>query len=269
MTRILTAAVLLLALWAVVFHAPLPLFFTILGVGLLRAVWEACRLIATAWHPPFTLLALAASAGFVASFATPEPWRWIAMALIAACGLAMLAGLALRPSPSEMVLAATATLLPVLFIGLPLAYGLGLRTLSVEEGRELVLMMFGTVIAADTAAFYVGSLVGKRPLAPRLSPNKTVAGAVGGLAGAVAAAMLIRQGFWPGLALGHAAGLGALLGAAAIVGDLSESALKRAAGAKDTSALLPGHGGLLDRCDSLLFAAPLLYYYYEVFLLSA
>jgi phosphatidate cytidylyltransferase len=130
----------------------------------------------------------------------------------------------------------------------------------------LLLLVLVCVIFTDVAAYYVGSNLGRHALAPRLSPKKSWEGAVGGLLASVGGAVLAHLWFFQRLPLGHAIALGLILGVAAIMGDLAESLVKRAAGVKDSSSLIPGHGGLLDRADSLLFAGPLLYYYYLWFL---
>jgi len=111
----------------------------------------------------------------------------------------------------------------------------------------------------DTGAYFVGSRFGRRKLAPRLSPNKTVEGAIGGLI--FATAMSIAWGSWIGLPWWHCAILGPILGFLGQIGDLCESALKRDLGIKDFGGIMPGHGGILDRFDSLLFTAPIAYYY--------
>src|SRR5258705_13461195 len=117
-------------------------------------------------------------------------------------------------------------------------------------------------MGSDTLAFFVGHALGRRKLAPRISPGKTIEGALGGLIGGVSGALLVRWLGLPGLPLAHAPLLGALVAGFGICGDLVESLLKRWAGGKDSGALLPGHGGMLDRIDSLLFGAPVLYYYF-------
>ena len=145
----------------------------------------------------------------------------------------------------------------VLYVGLLGQYIVQLREL--EHGRDWLLLAIFTTFATDTGAYVTGRLFGRRALAPRLSPSKTVEGAVGGLfAGAVAAVALSRL-----LDLGQTASVMLALGGAAAVagqlGDLAESLIKRSAGVKDMSSLLPGHGGVLDRLDSLLFVVPLVY----------
>ena len=131
---------------------------------------------------------------------------------------------------------------------------------------KLLTLFFIVVFAGDTGAYYTGRTLGKNKLAPRISPGKTVEGAIGGLLGNVIAALIAHYTFFPELNLWHVAPLALVMGFLGITGDLCESMLKRGAKAKDAGHLIPGHGGLLDRLDSMLFNAPLLYYYYQMFL---
>lgn len=123
------------------------------------------------------------------------------------------------------------------------------------DGLPWTALAVGGAWATDTAAFFVGRRLGGRPLAPRLSPRKTVSGSIGGLIGASLFVGLAAPP-WVGISAPLAFGLGAGVGALAQAGDLLESALKRWAGAKDSGRLLPGHGGVLDRFDSLTLVAP-------------
>ena len=145
-------------------------------------------------------------------------------------------------------------MLAPVYIGLPLG---ALVAIHGAAGREGVLTLVATVAASDTFQYYSGRTFGRRPLAPTISPKKTIEGAVGGLV--LAPLVLVAIAHWwlprvPPLAA-WVVGLGIVL--AGIAGDLFESALKRAAGVKDSGTLIPGHGGMLDRIDALLFAAPL------------
>ncbi len=130
---------------------------------------------------------------------------------------------------------------------------------DLPDGRQFIFFLALTTWAGDTGAFYVGRALGRHPLAPRLSPKKTVEGALGGAAATVAAAALGRPWIWPRFAWGHAILIGLVLAVAGMLGDLCESAVKRAAGVKDSGGLIPGHGGVLDRLDSVIFAGPVLY----------
>jgi len=133
------------------------------------------------------------------------------------------------------------------------------RTLFLPRGEHWVLLGILAVSAGDTAAYFTGRAIGKRKLAPAVSPNKTVEGAIGGLLGSVLCAALYAHGFLPAIPLGYAAAAGGAVGVFGQGGDLVESLMKRAAGVKDTGTLFPGHGGVFDRADGILAAGPALY----------
>jgi phosphatidate cytidylyltransferase len=162
--------------------------------------------------------------------------------------------------------AITSTCTAVLFVGVLMGYSLGLLGDGGEMGRDLTVLLFWVVWLSDAAAYTVGTLLGRHKLAPRISPGKTIEGAVGALVAAVAAALVAKGWFFRRLGLADAVALGLLLGCAGMAGDLVESLLKRSAAVKDSGALFPGHGGMLDRADSLLFAAPVLFYYHKYFM---
>ncbi len=125
------------------------------------------------------------------------------------------------------------------------------------------MLLLVVLVFSDSFAFFVGHAIGRRRLLASVSPGKSVEGAIGGLAGGVLGALAVRQLGLPELPFVHAVGLGVAVSAMGIVGDLDESLLKRWAGVKDSGTLFPGHGGMLDRLDSLLFGAPVLYYYFQ------
>lgn len=149
-----------------------------------------------------------------------------------------------------------ASLFPLLYIGLPLGAIAAVRTIG---GREAVLLLLATLVVSDTAQYYTGRAIGRTKLAPTISPGKTREGAIGGVVFGTLAmtlgAMRVFPSARPGLLLLPAAMVVTL----GIVGDLFESLLKRSAGVKDSSHLIPGHGGMLDRIDSWLFAGPAYY----------
>jgi len=130
-----------------------------------------------------------------------------------------------------------------------------------DLGGSFVILAFSLAWATDTGAFFFGSLFGRRKLIPRVSPDKSLEGAIGGFGAAIAAALVAKAWFAPYLSLVDVAVLGLASPVVAIVGDLVESLMKRDVKIKDTSRALPGHGGMLDRFDSVLFVAPLIYYY--------
>ncbi len=163
------------------------------------------------------------------------------------------------------------TFLGVLYVGWLGSHLVLLRELPADTGAGyglgalLVLFVAAVIWAGDTAAYVVGVALGRRPLAPRISPKKTVAGAVGGLGGSALAGGLCAGLLLPGLSWSAGAVVGLAGGLIGQIGDLVESLLKRDLQIKDTAELIPGHGGMLDRFDSLLFAAPVLYYYFRFF----
>jgi phosphatidate cytidylyltransferase len=154
------------------------------------------------------------------------------------------------------------TLLGVCYCAWLLGHAVWLR--GRPDGPGLTLLALAVTWCGETAAYVVGRRWGRRPLAPRVSPAKTVEGALAQVVVSVAAACL---GIWAEvLSAAHALTIGLVLGVTGQVGDLVESFLKRSAQTKDAGGLVPGHGGLLDRLDSLLFNVPALYYYSKVFL---
>lgn len=166
----------------------------------------------------------------------------------------------LSPSgPSGPALSMQYSLFGVLYVEFTLGHLLSIRLLP--EGEFLIFFVILVTWAGDTGAYFTGKLLGRRPLAPRLSPNKTVEGLVGGLILAFLGATLAHFWFLPSLTLNDTLLTGVLLTLAGVIGDLSESAFKRHVGIKDSGNLIPGHGGMLDRLDSLLLTAPTFYYY--------
>lgn len=149
--------------------------------------------------------------------------------------------------------------LGVFYLPLLLAHLAFLRELP--AGREWIFTVLLLVMAGDSAAYFIGIRFGRRKLYPAISPNKSIEGAVGGLLGSLAGVLVAKFTFFPALRLLDCLLLGLLAGVLAQLGDLFESMLKRSFGVKDSGRLIPGHGGILDRLDSLLFAFPVAYYY--------
>ncbi len=152
-------------------------------------------------------------------------------------------------------------LLGILYIPVLMSHFILIR--RTQSGVLWIFFILVLAFAGDVAAYYVGRRLGKRKLLPEVSPGKTVEGTIGLIAGSVMGCLLFRQWFFPMLTMTHAAILGLVGSIIGQLGDLSESALKRAAGVKDSGAILPGHGGILDRLDCLMFITPFVYYYQE------
>ncbi len=235
----------------------LAIVLAALGLGLA----EFYALVAARGIRPMPLAGALLCASFFAEVAAPG---WLALPPGPLAALVLLVAMLRRGVDRDAVGAGAATLLGALYLGV-LGGTLGALRLRppVEAGGRRVVLLLAIVILADTFAFFVGHALGRRRLAPSLSPGKTVEGAIGGLVGGVLGALLVQKLALAELPPLHAAGLGVAVSALGIAGDLEESLLKRWAGAKDSGRLFPGHGGMLDRLDSLLFGAPVLYYYFQ------
>jgi phosphatidate cytidylyltransferase len=149
----------------------------------------------------------------------------------------------------------------VVYLAFPL---LMLAEIRATYGPGALMVLIGAIIISDSAQYFCGRAFGRRKLAPVISPKKTVEGAVGGVVIAAAATAGLASLWQPSLPLGVAVGAGLAMAIAGIVGDLFESAMKRRAGVKDSGHLIPGHGGILDRIDSWLFAAPVFWIFLAV-----
>jgi phosphatidate cytidylyltransferase len=187
------------------------------------------------------------------SFETPDVGIVLSTALVVVGAAAVAGG---RPGPSALADAA-ASLFASIYIGLPLGALAAVRARP-GTGRDAILLLLTVIVVSDSAQYYTGRMFGRRALSPSISPKKTVEGAIGGvLFGTLAMVLGGRHVFES--AVWMLALLGATISLLGIVGDLFESLLKRSAGVKDSSNLIPGHGGVLDRIDSWLFAAPVYY----------
>jgi phosphatidate cytidylyltransferase len=151
------------------------------------------------------------------------------------------------------------TLFGVLYIGFLLSYVTLID--KVSPGKRWIFFLVAIIWAADIGSFFVGSFMGKHKLYAKVSPKKTIEGLVGGIGGGVAAALLYRTFLFPDLTVSDCLFLGLFLTLFGQLGDFTESMIKRSAHVKDSSNLIPGHGGMLDRLDSFLFSAPFLYFY--------
>lgn len=179
-----------------------------------------------------------------------------------------------RRDGKDAIYHVSTTMLGVVYVGYLASHLVLLRQLPLAAeldyhlGASFVFLAFVVTWACDTGAYIVGSAVGRRPLLPRVSAGKTVEGAVGGVVFAVAGAIVAQQTFAGYLGAAQAVLLGGGAAVVGQVGDLFESLIKRDADVKDTSGLIPGHGGVLDRFDGLLFTAPLMYYYLKFVVLQ-
>ncbi len=171
----------------------------------------------------------------------------------------------LRGKVAGVLLTATLKLTGILTIGWALGYHLVLLRAAEPIGRHLIFLLAGTIWCSDTGAYLVGRAFGRHKLGTPVSPRKTIEGTLGGWVIGTATGWLLSVIFLNDtLAWGHALCIGLLLSVLGQLGDLSASLMKRTAGVKDSGQVIPGHGGFLDRCDSLIFSTPVLYYYLKL-----
>ena len=256
-----TALVALPALLAALFLGPPWLAVAIVAVALAVGLREFSSLLRARGIRPMQRVGFPLAAALFLDVVSPG---WLGVPFAPLGALLLLTFTLWRGADFESVSAAAATLLGAVYLGALGGTIAALRVLDpVGEGAWRIVLLLGILVFSDSFAFFVGHAVGRRRLLPGISPGKSVEGAIGGLVGGVLGAFAIRHLGLPGLPALHAAGLGAAVAAMGIVGDLDESLLKRWAGVKDSGMLFPGHGGMLDRLDSLLFGAPVLYYYFQ------
>jgi len=257
MTRVASGAVLIALAVAIVWAAPDWLFF---ATALLLVIVGARELVtlarASALEVPGFPSFVSAALAMAVVGAPGLGGRMLEVVLMAALvGLGLVALGAWRGGPHALA-SVSASLFPALYLGLPIGALVAARRLG---GPQALFLLMLTIIVSDSMQYYTGRLFGRHPLAPMVSPKKTIEGALGGFVFGTAAFAVIGGWWLPQLSAGLRAGLGLTIVALGIAGDLFESMLKRSANVKDSSSLIPGHGGILDRIDALLFAAPVYY----------
>ncbi len=289
MKRVLTAVVLIPVVLVIVLRAPVPLVAAACAAVAVLALREYCDLArhygaAIPRKPLYGIailafVAVAAQTGATYLASTEQMLFGISAAVLAVAFFFFALGMRREPLAAGFPEAAAATL-GFIYIVVPLAMLVQLR--EQDSGAFIILYTLVVVWIGDTVAYYTGRAFGRHKMAPRVSPGKTWEGAAGSILGAIAAGTLVfaysreiseslvragllarSQAYLPPQApeLWQFAVLSAVVNVAAQIGDLAESLIKRGAGVKDSGALLPGHGGMLDRIDALLFAAPVVWYY--------
>ena len=253
MTRVLSALVLLPVVIGTIWFLP-P--WGTLVLAAVAAVLAFVEFAALAGVKDPRLLTVSAAAVIGACLTVPVgSVEIILLSAFIACGAVIVS--ARQPGPAVLPEMASCVMAPV-YLGLPLGALAAVRASAI--GREGVLLLLAVIVISDSAQYYTGRAFGRRPLSPAISPKKTQEGAIGGvLFGTAAMVIGGRYVFGATAAWWELVLLGAAISLLGIVGDLFESLLKRSVGVKDSSHLIPGHGGVLDRIDSWLFAAPVYY----------
>lgn len=227
---------------------------------------EFYRLAALSGGQPLTLFGIVWTLLFIVSAHLDATYEvdYIAPSLLGSAIALPLVWLFFVPPRGGIFVGWAWTLAGILYMGWMLGHYVALREL--DQGKEWVIFALFSAFACDTAAFLTGRTWGRRPLAPTISPGKTWEGAIGGFIAALAAALILYTlldvaGLSLPISYAQTVLLGCFVGLFAQIGDLSESLLKRRAGVKDSGSLIPGHGGILDRIDSLVFTGVIVYYY--------
>jgi phosphatidate cytidylyltransferase len=263
-TRLLTAAIAIPGLWWIVEFVPpwRPPWGAALFVGFIMAVTAAGLheyfAMALPEHPFERVLGIMWGIVVAAGVASRRPEFWgaaLALGLIGGLGLTLVRSADLGGAVQRLGLA----LLGVLYLGFFTPHIVLLR--AGAWGWQWVLLTVFGAMGSDSGGYFAGRVFGRHKLAPAISPSKTYEGAIGAVAGAMLVAWLSHVLFFPVLGAWEAASIGAVISLLGQLGDLSESALKRAFGAKDSGWIIPGHGGILDRLDSILFPVVFTYYY--------
>lgn len=276
-TRILTALVALPILIAsVVLPAYVPetvwIFVAIAVFALAAGLFEFYTLTKKLELKADAGVAYLGAAALMVAFVFDAPAKApdLLIATLAAFVVAVLASQTFRFQAdfSKMLTGIGVTILGVLYVvflgGFLIATRVGFEN-QPQLSTHLLGYFFLVIMGADTGAYFVGKAIGKRKLAPKISPGKTVEGLIGGLVAAGAFGTLATYWFFPELPYKWSVPLAMAMAAISVLGDLAESAMKRGSDTKDAAKILPGHGGLLDRLDSLLFNAPILYYFARFF----
>jgi phosphatidate cytidylyltransferase len=261
-TRVLSGAVLIAVAVAMVWWAP-PVVFQAAAFGLLYlcvtelvGLARAGGLRVNMWLPASGSLATLAAFGLEPGTAGYQPAPLAAVLMIQVVAVSAVAMAGWTAASPRVLAEVSASLFPSLYVALPIGALVAIR--ETEGPRALFLLML-TVIVSDTAQYYAGRLTGRTPLAPSISPKKTLEGAIGGFVFGSLVFTVVGAWWLARMPTALRALVGLTLVASGIVGDLFESLLKRSANVKDSSTIIPGHGGLLDRVDALLFAAPIYY----------
>ena len=281
--RILTALVLIPPALYVLYGAPLWLFLMVLLAVVGRNLYEYLAIARQTGARGLPIITYAAGGALcVAQCVDLKGRGFLVPVLLASAVLAtMFLALLRTKDVTEYMVTVSSTLLGILYVGfalsclVPLGFDSRLAIASVwaltgtavatrpfagsRPGRDLLVFLFLIIWAGDAFAYFIGRALGRTPLFPRVSPNKTVEGSVGGLLGSLLIGWAFAQWRWHGVDWWRVIIVAGLIAASGQAGDLAESALKRGSNIKDSGALLPGHGGLLDRMDSLLFAIPALW----------
>jgi phosphatidate cytidylyltransferase len=260
-TRVLSSLALAPILFVVVWLLP-PAYFT--GLVVFAAAigqYELYGMAKARGITPLTTAGIVLGSLIVVNFYRSlypyvgGPLFWITLSVLAVMVTRLFSRRAVEGALEDIAVTVAGIFYVALLFGFQVAIHAG------APGKRWLIFLYLVIWASDTGAYYVGTAFGRHRLYEKISPKKSIEGLVGGMLASMIIALLCKVWLVPSAGLIEAAVLGVLLAAFGTVGDLVESLIKRSAGVKDSGTLIPGHGGILDRMDSMLFAAPFLYYY--------
>jgi phosphatidate cytidylyltransferase len=258
--RVISGLLFLPIFYLVAWELPPAYFTALLLVAAAVGQYEFYRMAGARGFHPASALGIVLGLFVVLDFYHPFPTGPGAFFPVAVSMLVIMIARLFSPRPVDGALEDVAsTFLGVFYVALLFAFQVAIRV--GQDGREWLVFLYFVIWASDIGAYAVGMPFGKHRLYEKVSPKKSIEGFVGSLAAAAGMALLCRAWFMPPVGMAEAVGIALALAAIGTVGDLVESLFKRAAGVKDSGSVIPGHGGVLDRMDSMLFAAPVLYYY--------
>jgi phosphatidate cytidylyltransferase len=250
--RLIVAALLLPIIYLYIMRLPSQFFLLLLFCVSTIAITEFCSMYRVKGIFRYTCLFLG-----IALLSTSYFSRELLLEMIVFSVLAIMTiRLFLKKDPRSSLQDLSPPLVGLLYIPMLLTFQIQIRNF----GPEWIIFLYALVWVSDSMAYYVGKGFGKRRLYTAVSPNKTIAGAVGSLVGGALCSLSLSYAFIPSLTTSSAVVIGIMIGVTTIIGDLVESMFKRDAGIKDSGVIIPGHGGILDKIDGILFGGPVLYF---------
>ena len=255
-TTLWSVPLLIVAIW---FDKPLPWFTVLIAVWGLLAAFEFYRMVSVSKMRSLTFFGLIWTLLFILS---PHFDYDILIPLLLTSTIVLpMLMLVLNPNKENSFINWAWTIAGILYVGWLLSYLVALR---LDAGRDWLFLALFVTFGSDTFAFFVGRALGRHKLSPRISPHKTWEGAIGGVAGAIIMSLVLVALLGLPLSYSQAILLGLLVSIFCQLGDLAESLLKRNMGVKESGRLMPGHGGVLDRMDSVVLAGVVVYYFFVI-----
>ncbi|MBD3180871.1 phosphatidate cytidylyltransferase [Candidatus Poribacteria bacterium] len=257
-TRVLSAIVFGAIVVFIIFKGQLWGLFALVSFIIILGCIEFSNIANSKVDLPLTLISVIIAL-LICFLALKPSWINVKLVLCLAVSLPFLVEI-IRRKPQSALLKVSSTLLGIIYLGWLFGHHIILLR-KMQDGIALVILLSGITWIGDIGAYLVGKRFGKHKVIPAISPGKSLEGYIGGIVLSCLAAFLIGRWLLPEIALVHIIIMGAGLTIIGQIGDLAESMLKRGADLKDSGSIIPGHGGILDRCDSLIFITPAFYYY--------